>query len=359
MKFRALALSAVAAGSLGLAACGDDSGSGDVSGVDARQLLVKTFDGSSAPMKSGTIELELGGEITGEDAGNGTLTAKVAVNEAPKKGELPTFAAEFGVKGKAEGQELDEKFGATYVDNRFFIAYDGENYDVGEEFSKQAVAEFKKQAEATGAQEQANEDLVKQLGLDPATWLKDPKVTGEEKIGDADTYKITGEVDIKTMVPDVLEAAEKAQQIAPGAAGQEEIPEVSQEDLAKAEEQIETLTLTVWTGKDDTVLRKLDVDTKIKDDGGKSTLDGGFALTITNLNEEQDVKAPSDTKPFTDLLPKLQGLGSLLGGGAMGATGGDSGASGSSESLSADQQELLECVQKAGGDAEKIQACQQ
>lgn len=352
MKFRALALSAVAAGSLGLAACGDDSGSGDTSGVDARQLLVKTFDGSSEPIKSGTVEFKIGGEITGEDSGKGDLTAKMAINEAPKQGELPTFSAEFGVNGKAEGQSIDEKFGATYVDNRFFLAYDGTDYDVGEEFSKQAVAEFKKQQKAAGA-EQADADLVKQLGLQPDTWLKNPKVDGEEKIGDADTYKITGEVDIKTMVPDILDAAKKAQEIAPGAAGNEEIPTVSDEDLAKAEKQIETLTLTIWTGKDDNVLRKLDVDTKIKDDDGKSTVDGGLTVTITDVNKEQDVKAPSDTKPFTDLLPKLQGLGGALGGGMAASP-----SSGSASGVSADQQKLLECVQKAGGDQEKIAACQ-
>lgn len=358
MKLRAFALTAVAAGSLGLASCGDDSSSGDTSNLNASQLLVKTFDGSAEPIKSGTVEFEVGGEITGQDAGEGNLTVKMAINEAPKEGELPSFSAEFAVQGKAEGQSIDENFGATYIDNRFFLAYDGTDYDVGEEFSKQAVAEFRKQLknqqEAVGAPE-ANEDLIKQLGLEPQTWLKDPKVDGEEKIGDADTYKITGEVDVQAMVPDILDAARKAQELAPGAAGDQEVPTVSDADLAEAAEQIETLTLTLWTGKDDSVLRKLDVDTKIEDTASKSTIDGGLTVTITNVNEEQDVEAPSDTKPFTDLLPKLQGLlGGVLGGaGAMpGAPGG--GASG----VSADQQKLLECVQKAGGDEAKIAACQ-
>lgn len=360
MKLRAFALTAVTAGALGLAGCGDDSTSGGGgSDQDARALLTKTFDGSSDPIKSGTIEFTIGGEITGKDSGKGDMTAKIALNEA-KEGSIPPFQAEFSVKGEAGKSKLDESFGATFIDDRFFVNYDETSYDVGAEFSKQAIAELKKQQALAEKQAgaQSNEDLVKQLGLEPQTWLKDPKVDGEEKVGDDDTYRITGEVDIRAMVPDILEAAKKAEQIAPSTGAKQEIPDVSEEDLKKAEEQIESLEITIWTGKDDTVLRKLSVDTVIKGDKSDEKLDGAMTLSITNLNEDQEIKAPSKTAPITDLLPKLQGLAGAFGGaGAMG--GGSGAASPVAPSASGDvSQELLDCVSKAGGDQEKLAACQ-
>ncbi len=150
--------------------------------------------------------------------------------------------------------------------------YDGEDYDVGEELSKRAVSSMQqaiKQSGGNGDQQQ----LVGQLGLNPETWLTDPKVDGDEKIGDADTYRITGAVDVKQLVPDILDAASKAQSLTGGATGQK-VPTVTDAQLDKVAKDIEKLDVTIWTGKDDNILRQLKVDMTLKD--GKDSLDGAI-----------------------------------------------------------------------------------
>ncbi len=169
-----------------------------------------------------------------------------------------------------------------------------------------------------------------QLGLHPETWLTNPKVDGDEEIGGVDTYRITGAVNLKALVPDVLAAAKEAQTLAGPAASKQRVPTVTDAQLAQVEQQVKKLDVTIWTGKEDRILRQLKVDVSLggRDDKAKDTLDGTLQLTLTGVNEEQKIEAPSDTKPITDLMPKLGGLfGAASGLGASGAASGGAGAS--------------------------------
>ena len=46
--------------------------------------------------------------------------------------------------------------------------------------------------------------------MDPRKWLTDPRNAGEAKVGDADTIKITGGVDVDALLDDVNTALGKA-----------------------------------------------------------------------------------------------------------------------------------------------------
>ena len=88
------------------------------------------------------------------------------------------------------------------------------------------------------------------------------------------------------------------------------------------------------------------------DSGAKESADVKLDLQLLDLNESQDIKAPENTKPFGQLLGKLNGLG--LGG--LGALGGASG-SRRRGSAAPDQQNLekySQCIQEANGDNSKI-----
>lgn len=358
MKLRSLALTAVAASSLGLAACGGDdtTSSGGGGEVDAKTLLASTFQPSEeGKIKSGKLEFKIGGEMSGATDAKGEASAVVLLNEA-KDGDVPEFKADVTIKGEQEAQKLDLTAGGTYTDGRFYVSYDGEDYDVGEELSKRASESLKsslEQAEKSSGEQ--NQAIVGQLGLEPDTWLTDPKVDGEEEVGGVDTYKITGAVDLQAMVPDILDAARKAQSLAGGAASSQKVPEVSAEDLKQAEEQIEQLDVAIWTGKDDKILRKVEVSTVINGDKDGDKLDGSLSLTLSGVNEQQEIDAPSDTKPITDLMPKLGGLF----GAATGAGSAPSPSSGGAATPEAQvSQEYLECVNAAAGDAGKLNDCQ-
>ena len=356
MKIRSLALTAVATGALGLVGCGGDDttapgGGGASSSTDARTLLVNTFKptGDASKIKSGAIEIKLQGDLTGGSMeGNGEATANIKLAEA-KDGEVPEFSAAVKVKGEQKGgQKIDLDAGGVYTDKRFYVSYDGEDYDVGEELSGRALdslqAAIKQSADTGGA---SQDELVGKLGLEPEKWLTDPKVEGEEEIGGVDTYKITGAVDVKALVPDVLEAAKKAQSFAGSKAPNATVPEITDAQLDQAAKQIKTLDVAIWTGKDDTILRKLEVDLEIAGTKGDQVT-GTASITLTDVNEEQDIQAPSNTKPITDLMPKLGGL--------FGAAAGASPAAGSPSGAVSDA--YIKCVGDANGDAAKLNACQ-
>ena len=355
MKLRSLALTAVATGALGLAGCGDDTtttgGGGSGGSTDARTLLVNTFKptGDASKIKSGSIEIKVKGDLTGGSMeGNGEATANIKLNDA-KDGEVPEFSAAVKVNGEQKGgQKIDLDAGGVYTDNRFYVSYDGENYDVGEELSKRALDSLQtaiKQSSDTGGGDQ--QELIAKLGLEPEKWLTDPKVDGEEEVGGTDTYKITGAVDVKALVPDILDAAKKAQSFTGSAKSTAKVPEVTDAQLDEAAKQIKKLDVAIWTGKDDNILRKLEVDVEIAGVKGDKVA-GTASITLTDVNEEQDIKAPSDTKPITDLMPKLGGLFGAAAGGAA-ATTAPSGAVSDA---------YIKCVSDANGDAAKLNACQ-
>lgn len=356
MKLRSLALTAVAAGALGISGCGDDDttasgGGGGGGATDARTLLVNTFQptGDASKIKSGQIELKIKGDLTGGSTdGSGEATANIKLNEA-NGDQIPEFSAAVKVKGEQKGgQKLDIDAGGTYTNNRFYVAYDGDNYDVGEELSKRAVDSLQNAIKQSGSSGNADQkELIGKLGLEPEKWLTDPKVDSEEKVGDVDTYKISGAVDVKALVPDILEAAKKAQSLAGSNAGAK-VPEVTDAQLDQASKQIKKLDVAIWTGKDDNILRKLEVDLEIEGTKGDKVA-GTVSLTLTDVNQKQDIKAPSDTKPITDLMPKL---GGLFGAAAGGATANSSSASGAVSDA------YIKCVNDAGGDAAKLNACQ-
>lgn len=360
--FRSIALVAVASGALGLAGCGGDgeqtasSGSGS---TDAKTLLVSTFQPSKegSKIKSGTIEIKIDGKMTGSTPLEGSASAKIAIDEA-KDGELPQFKADVAVDGKQQGgQSFKLNAGGTYTGGRFYVNYDGEDYDVGEELSKRAVDSMKQAVKQSGGGDDQSE-IVGKLGLHPETWMTDPKVDDDEQIGGVDTYKITGAVNLKELVPDVLAAAKKAQSLAGPAAGGQQVPTVTDAQLEKIEQQIKKLDVAIWTGKDDNILRQISVDLELKDTDSKDLLAGTIQLTLTNVNKDQDISAPSDTKPITDLMPKLGGLfnaASGLGGGAGAAAVPGGTAGGATGGTISD--EYVQCVNAAGPDPAKLNAC--
>jgi hypothetical protein len=358
---RSLALVAVASGAVGLAGCGGgDAGTADSAssgGTDAKTLLVNTFQPSTdgSKIKSGLIELKVSGKMTGASPLDGSAEARIAIDQA-KDGALPEFSADVAVEGQQKGgQKFDLKAGGTYVGNRFYVSYDGEDYDVGEELSKRAVSSLQQAVKESSGQD-AQQQVMGQLGLHPETWLNDPKVDGDEEIGGVDTYKITGAVNLQALVPDVLAAAKKAQSLAGPTASKQKVPTVTDAQLEKVAEQVKKLDVTIWTGKEDRILRQLKVDVSLGGTDAKDVLDGSLQLTLTGVNEEQKIEAPSDTKPITELMPKLGGLfGAASGLGASGLGGSGASSAGAGASV---PDAYVQCVNAAGGDAAKLNACQ-
>ena len=82
-----------------------------------------------------------------------------------------------------------------------------------------------------------------------------------------------------------------------------------QEIPADAADQVKDLTVTVYTGAEDQVLRRLVVEGVIAPDADTDGKDAGRALldlTLTKVGEDQQIEAPENVKPFAELLSQFQ-----------------------------------------------------
>jgi hypothetical protein len=129
--------------------------------------------------------------------------------------------------------------------------------------------------------------------------------------------KITGKADMARITADL-------KQLGQGPLG------ISVPDVSGAGEAVKNATVTVYSGAEDQILRRLVVNADVK---GAPTV---FDLTLTAVNAPREIKAPAHARPFSELMTQLQrsGLtpgamgGAVAPGGAAPAEGAAGGSSG-------------------------------
>jgi len=344
----ALLLSLLAALALALAACGgsDEGGGEEVSSsTDVNELLTKTFTGAKK-VDSGNLNLSMKIEAQG---GSSELQGPVNISlagpfQAQDGGALPKFKLEASIEGG--GQNI--KAGATSTGEKGFLSFQGTDYVVDDQVFRQFKAGYEEAQKQNSKQEQS----FASLGMDPRKWLTDPKNEGDAKVGDDDTVKITGGVDVAKLLDDVNRALEKASSLGLGGAG--EVPEkLTEEQRQQVLEAVKDPRVEIYTGKEDQILRRMVVNLGIDDAASKTSGTIAFDVSITDLNEDQDIAEPADAKPFSELLGQFGGLGLGAGGGAG---SGEADTGGASEP-SGDIEKYSKCVTDAGDDLDKVRKC--
>jgi hypothetical protein len=346
---RTLLLLLAALLTLVVAGCGssDDSGSGGKeasSDQSVDQLLKQTFTGEKK-VDSGKLDLKVNLDVKSSSSQlQGPITLSLSGPfQSEGKGKLPKFDMDASFAGG--GQNF--KAGLASTGTKAFVNFQGTEYAVSDE----VFQEFKKGYEQAQAQnkQQGGQSLAT-LGIDPQKWLTNAKNEGETKVGDTDVIKITGDVDVNKLLDDVNTALEKVRSL--GVQGSAQLPEkLTDAQKTQAADAIKNLNVEIYTGKDDSTLRRMVVNMDINDGQDSGSLK--FDVSLTDLNEDQEISEPSNAKPFDQLLSQLGGLGL---GGLSG--GGSSSGSGSSGGASADQlKKYSDCVQAAGSDVQKAQKC--
>jgi hypothetical protein len=327
-----------------VAGCGGGGGDDDASSsTDVNQLLKDTFSGKK-DIKSGKLDLAVN-----VDAGSqGTFAVKVAGPfESQGTGKLPKLDIDASLEGGGQNFQA----GVTSTGDKAFVSYAGTDYAVPDALFKQFKAGFEQSAQKASSQNQ--DQSLATLGIDPSKWLTNAKNEGDAKVGDTDTIKITGDVDVPKLLDDVNNALQKIRSI--GGSQASSLPDqLSDSDKKQAEDAIKDLSVEIYTGKDDKILRRMVVSMKIA--AQSQTADLKLDVQLLDLNEGQDINEPENTKPFSDLSSKLNGLG--LGG--LGALGGASGGSSSGSGTTGSQKNLekySQCIQEANGDNTKIAKC--
>lgn len=290
-----LALAAIGAG---LSACGDDD-------PEAQDVIDRAF---SEPIESADATLDL--ELTLEGSDELSEPVRVQVSGPFRTGEegvIPSF--DFDVALQGGGAEVPP-LGLTSTGENVFVDVQGVAYEVGED----VIADLNRQI-AEGPEEQGETGLGA-LGVDPREWLEGAEVEEDVEVAGVATTHVSATVNVPTMVADLNEAAEQAEDVGAGPA-----PTLSEEERATLADAIEDATFDVFAGADDGTLRRLaaavtfSVPEESQEEAGGVT--GGsvsFSLELANVDGDQEIAAPEEARPLTDLFEQLGGLGDLLGG---------------------------------------------
>ena len=307
LKFsRLFALLALLAVGL-LAGCGSDDSSGGGSGgaksEDPTALLEKAL---ASHVESGELKVDASFDVKGSSKVSGPVTATI---EGPFKSrgkeKLPLLDWDVSLSGA--GQNFSGGIVAT--EDNAFVKFRGQTYEVGKQLYDQFV---RQQAQQTKSGPQS----LKDLGVDPATWLQDAKVGDGESIGGSATRKVTGRVDVEKMVDDILEAAQSPAVRKQLQSSGQSVPQVSDADKQKVVDAVESADLTVNVDDDD-IARKVVLAATFKVPEGvdaDGATGGSFELSyeLPKVGGDVDITAPSDAKPLSLLLQQL-GLGAGMG----------------------------------------------
>ena len=338
-----------------LSACGGDGGSASADS-DVDQLLKDTFTGDKK-VESGRFALALNVDAQGGEL-QGPITVKLA-GPFQSQGEkrLPKF--KLGVDFSGSGQTL--KAGVTSTGDKGFVNFDNTDYAVSDQLFKQFQTGYE-QAQKNADKDQGKQPSLTTLGIDPRKWLTNAKNAGEAKVGAEDTIKITGGVDVPKLLDDVNRSLSKAASLGLQNAGQ--LPQkLTDAQRRQVTEAVKDLKVEIYTGKEDTILRRMLIDLDIVPPAGSKSngitaAKVRFDLSLTEVNEDQEIAAPSKTKPFDALLQKFGGLGSgALGGSAGGSGSGSSGTGGASAGDQAALKKYTDCISAAGSDTAAAQKC--
>ena len=335
-----LALLACLLVAAGLAACGDDEGEGGTpvdEGTDAATVLDRTF-ADDQKIESAVIDLAFDFNVERADASS-TFRAQLKGPVDASGGEgLPIFDFQGTLTGESPSRTLDESGGATSTGDAAFITYKDTNYEVDPQTFQFLNGAFEASEQAGQSESQTPEGL-------PAIrdYLTDVQNEGTEDVEGTETVHVSGAVDVDGLVEQVRPLAEQASALGLGAGGQIPTPA----ELDALAELVRSATFDVWSGAEDSLLRRFAATIVLDQPGGAGTAELKFDLTLADVNEPQEVEAPEDVRPLTELLDEVGidglGLGALGGLGGLpvpgdtgsggGGTGGGSGGGGSGGTL--------------------------
>ena len=256
-------------------------------------------------VESGKLNLSLKIDAKNTEGVSGPVSLTVSGPfQTEGKQKLPKFDIDFAFEGA--GQSI--KAGLTSTGTKGFVNFQGSEYVVTDQVFKQFKAGYE-QAQKKG---NTKNQSLSSLGLDPRKWLTDAKNAGDAKVGDDDVIKITGGVDVNKLLDDINTALSKARNL--GVQGTQTLPsQLTPAQRKEVTDAVKDPKVEIYTGKDDSILRRMVVSLGIVAPKNSSSPNGSadlkLDLSISDLNEDQKISEPSNPKPFSELTTQLGGLG--------------------------------------------------
>lgn len=262
------------------AGCGED----EQASADASDLLATAFE---TPLESGRMSLTADVQVDGVPFLGDGIDVRL---EGPFTGREAQLDASIGGLGPGLGG------GFVLTEDNVFLTFAGRSYELGEDVVEQLKDKFKSE---TG--KDAGSASLSDLGIDLETWLRDPRVDGEDEVGAEPVTKVVAGIDASAVLSDLAPLARA--------------PEAELERLSGF---LEEGRADVYISREDQTVRRvtLDVEFAVPEDarGDLAGAEGGAAridVTFTEVGEPQEIEVPTDARPLGDLLEGL-GLGMEL-----------------------------------------------
>jgi hypothetical protein len=337
-------LAALTALSAVFAACGGS----DKSSEDPQKVL---DNASLEGVKSGNIDLSLGVKSEGGEGSNVDVKLSGPF-QSGSKGDLPQLAMTASAKGSAKGEAVDFEGGLTLLSDRAYVNYEGTEYEVDpttfgfvksgfEQAQQQGGGSESNPADVTACQEAAT-------GLKVGDFVDNLTNEGSADVDGTSTTEVSGDLNVGAAIDAIIKLTEN-----PACASQLEaagpLP-IGELEKAKGEltSAVKKAHVDVYVG-DDNIIRRLAAEMTIEPKGSSSEkVEVNLDLSLSGVNEEQDISAPANAQPLEGLFQKLnvnplellegassgEGLGNLLesvGGGS--SFGGESSSGGGGAGL--------------------------
>ena len=328
---------------LAVAGCGGGGDAAD-SSTPVDKLLQETFSGDHA-IESGRLDVALGLE---SDGGQPVRIELAGPFESQGAGRLPQLDLDASFAGGGQSMEA----GVTATADRAFVSYGDDTYEIAGAVFQQFKAGYEEAAKQSSGR---HDQSLASLGIDPRRWLTNADNDGEARVGETETIKITGDVDVPKLLEDVDGALERLRSL--GVQGSAQIPErLTDEEKRQTAEAIERLDVEIYTGAEDRIMRRLVLDLALQvparaGDAGAQAIDIRFDLQLLEVNEAQDIEAPGGAKPFDELVQRLDELG--LGNLGLGDGGPRLGGGAGQENLD----RYSQCIQQAAGNSDEVRKC--
>ena len=273
---RVLAVAASAA-----ALCAAGCGAGDSPAGDPDAALRDTAARLSE-IRSGTLGFRLSIDPKGRDAERlgWELDGPFALGGDGKP-------ARFQVAYTQRRGDHEATVTVTSTGERAYVSIGNEAYEVPADQARDLL-----QAGTAVAGEQG-------LGtLDVGAWLRDPELSDGEEVGGDPTDRIRADLDVAAAVRDVVELMRRA--------GGGSLGSLSEADGRRLADAADRATLELLTGKDDRLLRRLDLefDVGFNAPEGLSPVLGDVVgaevdleVTVEHPNEPVSIEAPADAHP--------------------------------------------------------------
>lgn len=333
---------------LALAACGGD----DLSSKSPADVLKETF-GPGKRIDSGRVDLRVSFDAKGLQGVQGPLKLGIKGPFASSgKQKLPRF--DFDANLDVAGQAVAA--GAVSTGDKAWLKFAGEAFAVDDATFRQFRTLYEQDQKKAAAE--SDDKGLAALGINPTRWLADPEKAEEETVGGAETVHVTSKVDVPKLLEDVNKLLGRADATGAAAAAGQDVPsKLTDEQREQIAASIKDARLDVYSGKDDGTLRRLNVQITFdvpeaarKDAGGLSSGRLGLDLVISELNVDQEIKAPARSRPLSDLTQ----AGAT---GATGATSAPDAAVPEATTQGGASAEYRACLDAAGADIAEVQKC--